>query len=94
MALLPGHVVSRGVQIIASPVVARMDEAVDIRVSDLDPGQSVTIATKLTEEKNTFVAHAHYVADEEGCLDLNRSNARGGTFIGQFSLDYYQFLWF
>ena len=84
MASFPGHVQSRSLQLTASPTVACMDEAVDIQVFGLDPGQKVTMATKLIEEGSTFVAHAHYVADDNGHLDLSHSSSMGGTFTGKW----------
>ena len=60
-----------------------MDEPVTIQVSDLDPGQPVTMATKLEEGGDTYVAHAFYAADDGGRVDLTHSTSTGGSYIGE-----------
>ena len=61
-----------------------MDEQVTIQISDLDPGQPVTMATKLDEGGDTYVAHAFYAADDDGRVDLTHSTSTGGSYVGEF----------
>ncbi|XP_004455171.2 acyl-coenzyme A thioesterase 6 isoform X6 [Dasypus novemcinctus] len=62
---------------------SRWDESVRITVRGLAPGQPVTLRASLRDEKGElFRAHARYLADGSGELDLTRAPALGGSFSG------------
>ncbi|XP_004485026.2 acyl-coenzyme A thioesterase 2, mitochondrial [Dasypus novemcinctus] len=62
---------------------SRWDEPVRITVRGLAPGQPVTLRASLRDEKGElFRAHARYLADGSGELDLTSAPALGGSFSG------------
>lgn len=59
------------------------DEPVQIRVAGLQPRQAVTLRASLVDESGElFQAHALYRAGSSGELDLSRSPALGGSYLG------------
>lgn len=59
------------------------DEPLRISVGGLQPRQPVTLRAALRDEKDAlFRAHARYLADPAGRLDLERAPALGGSFAG------------
>nr|XP_026257748.1 acyl-coenzyme A thioesterase 4 isoform X1 [Urocitellus parryii] len=59
------------------------DQPVHITVRGLAPKQRVTLRASLRDEKGAlFRAHARYLADAGGELDLERAPALGGSFAG------------
>ncbi|XP_060031476.1 peroxisomal succinyl-coenzyme A thioesterase-like [Erinaceus europaeus] len=59
------------------------DEPLRISVGGLAPRQPVTLRAALRDEKGAlFRAHARYLADPAGRLDLERAPALGGSFAG------------
>ncbi|XP_031211891.1 peroxisomal succinyl-coenzyme A thioesterase [Mastomys coucha] len=59
------------------------DEPLSIAVRGLAPEQPVTLRSALRDEKGAlFRAHARYRADAQGELDLVRTPALGGSFVG------------
>ncbi|KAG5855878.1 hypothetical protein ANANG_G00001560 [Anguilla anguilla] len=59
------------------------DTPVHIKVEGLRPKQQVIFRATLTDEKqDKFVSSAHFEADTRGVLDLSKSAARGGDYVG------------
>lgn len=59
------------------------DEPVQICVAGLQPRQAVTLRASLLDESGElFQAHALYRAESSGELDLSRSPALGGSYLG------------
>uniref|UniRef100_A0A8C3U2U3 Uncharacterized protein n=1 Tax=Catharus ustulatus TaxID=91951 RepID=A0A8C3U2U3_CATUS len=59
------------------------DDPVQIRVAGLQPQQAVTLRASLLDESGElFQAHALYRAGNSGELDLSRSPALGGSYLG------------
>lgn len=59
------------------------DEPVQIRVAGLQPQQAVTLRASLVDESGElFQSHALYRAGSSGELDLSRSPALGGSYLG------------
>ncbi|XP_010305110.2 acyl-coenzyme A thioesterase 1-like [Balearica regulorum gibbericeps] len=59
------------------------DDPVQVRVAGLLPQQAVTLRASLVDESGElFQAHAHYRAGSSGELDLSRSPALGGSYLG------------
>lgn len=59
------------------------DEPVQIRVAGLQPQRAVTLRASLVDESGElFQAHALYRAGSSGELDLSRSSALGGSYLG------------
>ncbi|KAI1895012.1 hypothetical protein AGOR_G00101870 [Albula goreensis] len=59
------------------------DAPVDIKVEGLRPKQQVIFRAKLTDEKEVdFVSSARYEADNRGVVDLSKSAALGGDYVG------------
>lgn len=59
------------------------DDPVQILVAGLQPQQAVTLRASLVDESGElFQAHALYRAGSRGDLDLSRSPALGGSYLG------------
>lgn len=59
------------------------DEAVQIKLSGLPPGQHVELRSKHQDDKGVvFKATATYQADERGEVDLSRQPSTGGSYTG------------
>ncbi|XP_037995324.1 cytosolic phospholipase A2 beta-like isoform X1 [Motacilla alba alba] len=59
------------------------DDPVQIRVAGLQPQQAVTLRASLVDESGElFQSHALYRAGSSGELDLSRSPALGGSYLG------------
>ncbi|XP_047006996.1 acyl-coenzyme A thioesterase 1 isoform X1 [Ictalurus punctatus] len=59
------------------------DEAVQVQVSGLPPGQNVELRAKHTDDKGVvFKAAATYRADQQGEVDLSRQPSTGGSYTG------------
>ncbi|KAM3938318.1 acyl-coenzyme A amino acid N-acyltransferase 1-like [Leptodactylus fuscus] len=70
-----------------SPKISLVDEPVTIQVWGLRPGQAITLRAWLKDEKGEiFNSRAFYLADKEGKLDLEKSPATGGDFIGVYPM--------
>jgi len=72
----------RNISVRADPEIAGMDEPVLLSVSGLTPGEQLTVAARLTEEKMNFVSYAHYTADAQGTVDVSVAHSSGGNYIG------------
>ncbi|KAM3938321.1 acyl-coenzyme A amino acid N-acyltransferase 1-like [Leptodactylus fuscus] len=70
-----------------SPEISLADETVKIQVWGLPPGQAITLRAWLKDEKGElYHSRAFYLADKEGKLDLEKSPATGGDFIGVYPM--------
>ncbi|KAM3938315.1 acyl-coenzyme A amino acid N-acyltransferase 1-like [Leptodactylus fuscus] len=70
-----------------SPEISLVDEPVTIQVWGLPPEQSITLRAWLKDEKGEiFHSRAFYQTDKEGNLDLDKSPATGGDFIGLYPM--------
>ncbi|KAJ8333346.1 hypothetical protein SKAU_G00422420 [Synaphobranchus kaupii] len=59
------------------------DTPVHIKVYGLRPKQQVIFRATLTDDKQVkFVSSAHFEADTQGVLDLTKSEALGGDYVG------------
>ncbi|KAJ8391814.1 hypothetical protein AAFF_G00085860 [Aldrovandia affinis] len=59
------------------------DAPVEIKVEGLHPTQKVIFRASLTDERELkFVSSADFVADSRGVLDLSKSAAIGGDYVG------------
>lgn len=71
------------IQLIATPSNALVDEPVSIRATGLPPSQIVTIkATVKDENDNVFQSQAFYKTNEAGEVDLEKTPALGGDYVG------------
>ena len=60
-----------------------VDDKVNIIVSGLEPTQNVTLEAKLVDEKgHVFKSHAHYIANNDGEVDVGRDLSLGGSYRG------------
>ncbi|XP_074533290.1 bile acid-CoA:amino acid N-acyltransferase-like [Halichoeres trimaculatus] len=67
----------------ASPVRALIDEQINIRGCFLPPNRPVTVCTQmLCEDGDLWESFSHYVAKEDGTIDMTRDNSVGGSFLG------------
>jgi len=72
------------VELLVTPTKSLVDDDLDVTLSGLRSWQTITLVAALTtEDDRTMLSHAHYVADHEGCLDLHRSSAHGGSYTGK-----------
>ena len=73
----------RGAVISVEPKSRLVDDKVKIIVSGLEPEQHVTLEAKLIDEKGyVFKSHAHYIADNDGEVDVGRDLCLGGSYRG------------
>lgn len=71
------------IKLIATPSNALVDEPVSIRATGLPPSQIVTIkATVKDENDNVFQSQAFYKTNEAGEVDLEKTPALGGDYVG------------
>jgi len=67
----------------AAPVLALMDQPLTIRVSELKPGEPVTLQASMPDDKNlTWSAQATFLADDTGVVDVTRQAPRYGSYSG------------
>ena len=78
----------RAVRLNVSPRQCLIDQPFRIFAENLQPGNAYTITAfcKVPEIPDGFQAHAFYVADDMGKIDLDTSPSRGGSFIGVESM--------
>lgn len=73
-----------GLKLEVYPPSALIDEKIRIRASGLFLGQCVTLASKvLTDFGDVLMAYAHYIANEEGIVDVQTMSSHGGSYAGQ-----------
>ena len=73
------------VALIASPEKSMFDEQIRIRIKGLATGNAVTIAATCSPSTNiaaTFLSYAHYVANEDGAIDIETMASVGGSYVG------------
>ncbi|MGH8403788.1 MAG: acyl-CoA thioesterase/BAAT N-terminal domain-containing protein, partial [Gammaproteobacteria bacterium] len=67
----------------ASPTSALVDEPVTIRVSNLRPGEPVTLRASMSDNQNrTWSAEATFVANDKGVVDVTRDAPKYGNYSG------------
>ena len=65
------------------PVSSLIDDKVIILASKLEPNQTVTLEARIVGDKGeVFESHAHYVADNEGEVDVCSDKSLGGSYNG------------
>ncbi|XP_067686283.1 acyl-coenzyme A thioesterase 1-like isoform X1 [Haliotis asinina] len=69
-----------------SPGVALIDERIAITVSSLRPLQRVTVQAWVEERKAVFSSCGHFVADQQGQVDISQLASLGGTYKGVDSM--------
>jgi hypothetical protein len=71
------------VELSVTPSQAEIDRPVAVRVTGLDPRQSVTIEARLDDHRgDRWLAEAAFVADGAGAVDLRRDAPVAGTYDG------------
>ncbi|KAK3590517.1 hypothetical protein CHS0354_036337 [Potamilus streckersoni] len=65
-----------------TPSAGLVDEKVHIRVSGLQPYETVKLSAELEENKVVFQSYAMYIADRNGQIDLYKDAAQSGTYAG------------
>lgn len=81
-ALSLTHKTARSV-ISVEPSSSLIDDKVEILVSGLEPKQTVTLEARIVGEKGeVFESHAHFVADQDGEVDVGRDSSVGGSYRG------------
>ncbi|XP_048251943.1 bile acid-CoA:amino acid N-acyltransferase-like [Haliotis rufescens] len=65
-----------------NPRVALVDERVSITANSLQPLQRVTVQAYVEEGKAVFSSCGHFLADEEGQIDVSQHASVGGTYKG------------
>ena len=64
------------------PARAMIDEPVRITVRGLKPGQAVTMTAAVQDDGPLFRSYSHYMADNEGQIDLDIHASSSGTYEG------------
>ena len=78
-----GRGVAGEVIVTVSPsTVSLADDPVKISVSGLTDHQLVTVAAVVIEDGNKFVSCGHFVADQNGLVELDKATSIGGTYTG------------
>ena len=65
-----------------SPNPALVDESLSITVTGLQPGQDVTLRSRVDEGGHRFYGCAHYTADNGGMVKVSNMPSHGGTYRG------------
>ncbi len=80
------HLLYRMVHLEATPTSSLMDDLLQVHVKGLSPQQHVTMATILQEPGDAaFVSYGHYIANDEGVVDVAGMESLGGTYTGMLS---------
>ena len=65
------------------PVSSLIGDKIKIFVSGLEPRKHVTLQARIVGEKGeVFESHAHYIADEDGGVDVCCDPSLGGSYVG------------
>ena len=64
-----------------SPEECLVDERISIKAK-VQPFQHVTLRSEVVENNLVFDSYAHYVADDNGDIDLSVSPSYGGKYVG------------
>lgn len=76
---------SGGVKVLAEPRVCMHDCPTSISVVGLPPRSPVTLTlTTHDDSSRRFHSYAHYLSDDSGAVDVDRSEAVDGTYTGVF----------
>lgn len=68
-------------QLIITPATAQIDEPLTIRLSGVEPGQSVSFQASTFDQGGQILASsAVFMADSEGCIDLGRCKPLSGSY--------------
>ena len=66
-----------------SPNPSMMDQDdVQITITNLKPGQHVTLEALIKKRKTIFRSHAHFVASLSGTINVASDNSFGGSYTG------------
>lgn len=68
------------------PKTALVDEVVKIVVSRLRPFQKVTVEAHVEEDNKRFASYAHFVANQNGKVDLTQHPSLGGSYTSMFKI--------
>jgi dienelactone hydrolase len=72
---------SRGIEIRLDPARSMVDEPLRIQLSGVEPGQRVTLRASQTDDlARTWRAHATFVADSNGQIDVSAQAPVSGTY--------------
>ena len=70
-------------RISVTPDISLIDERVNIRLSNLSPGESVTIRAETQDGSlRRWVSNATFIADSHGCVDVSTQEPTSGTYSG------------
>ncbi|XP_046326932.2 acyl-coenzyme A thioesterase 1-like isoform X3 [Haliotis rufescens] len=69
-----------------SPRVALVDERISITANSLRPLQRVTVQAWVEEGKAVFSSCGHFLADQQGQIDVSQHASLGGTYKGVDSM--------
>ena len=72
--------------ITVDPPSSLIDEPVSIAVSGLAPSSRISIRSTLQERGKRFEAAAHFIADQQGRVNLCEDGSVGGSFVGKINL--------
>ncbi len=64
-----------------SPNPALMDDVLNITIAGLQPGQDVTLRSRVAEGDHRFYGYAHYTSTSEGAVNTSMASL-GGTYTG------------
>ncbi|XP_064095117.1 bile acid-CoA:amino acid N-acyltransferase-like isoform X3 [Macrobrachium nipponense] len=79
------HIQSRDVWVEASPRVCLHDVHTELKAGGLKPNSPVTLRADLIDEHGKhFSSNAHYIADNNGGVDLEKAASVGGSYQGVF----------
>ncbi|XP_063889586.1 acyl-coenzyme A amino acid N-acyltransferase 2-like [Scylla paramamosain] len=80
-----GRVGDCGIQLVVEPRVCLHDTPTSIMVKGLQPQALVTLTlTTHNDASQKFLSYAHYVSDDSGTVEVERSEAVGGSYTGVF----------
>ncbi len=64
------------------PNPALIDEKLYVQIKDLDPGETVTLRTRMSDAGHRFYGYAYYNANAVGEVNLDMES-KGGTYCGK-----------
>ncbi|KAK3885185.1 hypothetical protein Pcinc_010577 [Petrolisthes cinctipes] len=75
------------VVLVVEPISCLHDEPVTIRVSGLQPKKYITLMTTMKDIRGVhFMSYAHFIANDEGKVDVSRMESQGGHYKGHFPM--------
>ena len=69
------------ITILPNPSMMDQDD-VQITLTNLRPGQHVTLQALIKKRKTIFYSHAHFVASLSGTINVASDNSFGGSYTG------------